>query len=104
MTNVGSPVSEGVGRARGDECGPCPGPAGRAPREREVAMRFVLRLMFAGICCVLVAVSGIAWLSGWERSGKIPQTVGGPSETAGSAANIGLETFPDPNAPGTSAE
>src|SRR4051812_27441210 len=102
MTRVGSRASEGVGRAQGSECGLWAGRA--APGVRGVAMRFVLRFVFAGMCCAILAVGMIAWRTGLEGRGKTPQAVRGTSEAATSAANIGLETFPDPNAPGTSAQ
>ncbi|MFI5454110.1 MAG: FG-GAP-like repeat-containing protein [Isosphaerales bacterium] len=67
-------------------------------------MRFLLRFVLVGICCVAIALGVVAWITGLDWWGKSPQSVQGDSEASPPAAKTHLETFPDPNAPGTSAQ
>src|SRR5262249_38806868 len=78
--------------------------AWRAALGGKGAMRLGLRYVFAGLGCAGLAVGLFAWRNGLDRRGKSPESVRSASEASRSAAPIGLETFPDPNAPGTSAQ
>ena len=69
-------------------------------------MRSVFRVVLVGACCVAVALGVIAWITGLDwRGAVLPGISSVPGNTADSTqvADTGLETFPDSNAPGTSA-
>lgn len=68
-------------------------------------MRTAFRVVAAGLC-LAIAVGLIAWLTGQEWRGGPPRSDRGPADSKATApaASIGLETFPDPNAPGTSSQ
>ncbi len=76
-------------------------------------MRFVLRVVLVGIVCIGIAGGVVAWMAGldgwskglWSFSGasKIESTSARNSKVSAPETNSKLETFPDPNAPGTRA-
>jgi tetratricopeptide (TPR) repeat protein len=71
-------------------------------------MRLALRIILAGIGCVAIAAGVVAWLTGAERWGRARPIARGPAKAStparpAAAEDAGRETFPDPNAPGTSA-
>jgi len=75
-------------------------------------MRSAFRIVLGGFCCIAIAVGVVAWITGLDWWGKSPQSVRGDSEASRPEANRAeiskpeadpiLESFPDPNAPGTS--
>jgi len=75
-------------------------------------MRVVVRIVLVGTCCLAVALGAVTLITGTEVWKKAFQTVRNKGEVTAQvvqaeatpekeADNI-LETFPDPNAPGTS--
>src|SRR5262249_1745544 len=76
----------------------------RTAGQRGMAMRFLLLLLIALICCGAVAVAVLAWRTGRVRL-ETPLAAGPPSLPGRPrSAPVGLEMFPDPNAQGTSSE
>ena len=69
-------------------------------------MRSVFRVVLVGACCVAVALGVITWITGLDWRGAVlpgVSSVSSNSDVSTQVAETGLETFPDSNAPGTSA-
>jgi hypothetical protein len=69
-------------------------------------MRTLIRFLVAAFCCALVAALAIGWVTIARDRSRTPGAIGQPPAAPAepSIAHVGLETFPDPNAPGTSSE
>ncbi len=67
-------------------------------------MRAALRIAGVGISCVVVAIGVVGWMTGLDGWWKpAPDAI---TSSAGSepVLDVGLQKFPDPNAPGTRAQ
>ncbi len=65
--------------------------------------RLTLGIALAGTCCAAIGLGVALWNTSTPSSGKTSRGPTAAREISKSAARLGQESFPDPDAPGTSA-
>ena len=66
-------------------------------------MRVAFRMLAAGICCLLIAAGAVAWFVGLDSLKRSPGATSPTQAATTEVFSSFIDTFPDPNAPGTSS-